>query len=175
MPARMTRCVLQVNPAEEKLAKWTTCKLSGEMLQPPCVVDELGSLYNKVSRQAQYKMSQRIWRRGNVWQLQSHKTEQSHPKCRKVIHTQVMNYCQKILNGCLLIAFPAKTVEVKLGKPKDSKPDRMTWFSAGSTGDCTALQKSAQSLGPHLQPEAHQRCQAHTCCWLWQRCGVISL
>ena len=39
----------QVNPAEEKLARWTTCKLSGEKLEPPCVVDELGSLYNKAS------------------------------------------------------------------------------------------------------------------------------
>ncbi len=43
---------LQVNPAEEKLARWTTCKLSGEPLQPPCVVDELGSLYNKVISRA---------------------------------------------------------------------------------------------------------------------------
>ena len=40
--------VAQVNPTEEKLARWTTCKLSGEPLQPPCAVDELGSLYNKV-------------------------------------------------------------------------------------------------------------------------------
>ena len=44
----MTWTMFQVNPAEEKLAKWTMCKLSGQKLAPPCVVDELGSLYNKV-------------------------------------------------------------------------------------------------------------------------------
>ena len=38
---------LQVNPVEAKLAKWTQCNLSGEALQPPCVADELGNLYNK--------------------------------------------------------------------------------------------------------------------------------
>ena len=32
---------------EAKLAKWTRCNLSGELLQPPCVADELGNLYNK--------------------------------------------------------------------------------------------------------------------------------
>lgn len=37
----------KVDPSEEKLAKFTTCQLSGEPLQPPCVVDELGSLFNK--------------------------------------------------------------------------------------------------------------------------------
>ena len=37
----------QVNPVEAKLAKWTRCNLSGELLQPPCVADELGNLYNK--------------------------------------------------------------------------------------------------------------------------------
>lgn len=37
----------KVNPAEEKLAKWTTCHLSGEPLSPPCCADELGNLYNK--------------------------------------------------------------------------------------------------------------------------------
>lgn len=39
--------VLQVNPAEEMLARATRCRLSGERLQPPCVADELGSLFNK--------------------------------------------------------------------------------------------------------------------------------
>lgn len=38
---------LQINPVEAKLAKWTRCNLSGEPLQPPCVADELGNLYNK--------------------------------------------------------------------------------------------------------------------------------
>lgn len=38
---------LQVNPVEAKLAKWTRCNLSGEILHPPCVADELGNLYNK--------------------------------------------------------------------------------------------------------------------------------
>lgn len=37
----------QVNPAEELLARATRCRLSGEQLQPPCVADELGSLFNK--------------------------------------------------------------------------------------------------------------------------------
>lgn len=40
---------LQVNPAEELLARWTRCRLSGERLTPPCVADELGSLFNKES------------------------------------------------------------------------------------------------------------------------------
>lgn len=39
----------QVNPAEELLARWTRCRLSGERLTPPCVADELGSLFNKES------------------------------------------------------------------------------------------------------------------------------
>ena len=39
--------LLQINPVEAKLAKWTRCNLSGEPLQPPCVADELGNLYNK--------------------------------------------------------------------------------------------------------------------------------
>jgi hypothetical protein len=39
--------VLQVNPAEEMLARATRCRLSGERLQAPCVADELGSLFNK--------------------------------------------------------------------------------------------------------------------------------
>ena len=38
---------LQVNPAEEKLARWTRCSLSGEPLSPPCCIDELGAVYNK--------------------------------------------------------------------------------------------------------------------------------
>lgn len=37
----------QVNPEEERLARWTSCQLSGMPLQPPCVCDELGSLFNK--------------------------------------------------------------------------------------------------------------------------------
>lgn len=37
----------KVNPEEERLARWTTCRLSGMPLQPPCVIDELGNLYNK--------------------------------------------------------------------------------------------------------------------------------
>lgn len=39
--------LLQVNPEEERLARWTTCQLTGMPLQPPCVCDELGSLFNK--------------------------------------------------------------------------------------------------------------------------------
>ena len=38
---------MQVDPFEEKKARWTSCKLSAEPLAPPCVADELGSLYNK--------------------------------------------------------------------------------------------------------------------------------
>lgn len=37
----------KVNPAEELLAKWTCCHLSNEPLCAPCVVDELGYVYNK--------------------------------------------------------------------------------------------------------------------------------
>lgn len=37
----------KVNPAEELLAKWTCCHLSHEPLRAPCVVDELGYVYNK--------------------------------------------------------------------------------------------------------------------------------
>ncbi|CAL8469337.1 g8878 [Coccomyxa elongata] len=37
----------KVNPEEEKLARWTTCRLSGERLAPPVCADEMGSLYNK--------------------------------------------------------------------------------------------------------------------------------
>lgn len=36
-----------MNPEEERLARWTTCQLSGMPLQLPCVADELGSLFNK--------------------------------------------------------------------------------------------------------------------------------
>ena len=41
------RLHVQVNPAEEQLARWTRCRLSNELLSPPCVIDELGMLYNK--------------------------------------------------------------------------------------------------------------------------------
>lgn len=37
----------KVNPAEERLARWTACRLSALPLAPPCVADELGNLYNK--------------------------------------------------------------------------------------------------------------------------------
>ena len=36
-----------MNPEEEVLARWTTCRLSGERLSIPLCADELGSLYNK--------------------------------------------------------------------------------------------------------------------------------
>ena len=36
-----------IDPAEQKLAQYTTCHLSGDPLSPPCVCDELGNLYNK--------------------------------------------------------------------------------------------------------------------------------
>lgn len=36
-----------MNPEEERLARWTTCHISGELLQPPVVADRLGNLYNK--------------------------------------------------------------------------------------------------------------------------------
>lgn len=39
----------KVNPEEERLARWTNCNLSGLPLQPPCVCDPLGFLYNKES------------------------------------------------------------------------------------------------------------------------------
>lgn len=32
---------------EEKLAKYTTCHLSGEPLSPPCCCDDVGNLFNK--------------------------------------------------------------------------------------------------------------------------------
>ena len=31
----------------ERVAKWTRCHLSGDLLSPPCVADELGHLFNK--------------------------------------------------------------------------------------------------------------------------------
>jgi hypothetical protein len=37
----------KVNPEEERLARWTACHISGMPLNPPCVADDLGSLYNK--------------------------------------------------------------------------------------------------------------------------------
>ncbi len=37
----------QTNPLEDKLARWTTCRLSGERLASPVVADELGFLFNK--------------------------------------------------------------------------------------------------------------------------------
>lgn len=43
----LTPRFVQVNPAEERLARFTHCSLSGEPLSPPCCADELGSLYNK--------------------------------------------------------------------------------------------------------------------------------
>ena len=39
--------LVQVNPIEEKLARWTQCQLSGEPLQQPVVTDQLGYLFNK--------------------------------------------------------------------------------------------------------------------------------
>lgn len=40
---------IQVDAKEERFAKWTCCQLSGEALDPPCVCDELGTLFNKDS------------------------------------------------------------------------------------------------------------------------------
>lgn len=37
----------KVNPEEERLAKWTSCSISGMPLHPPCAADELGNLFNK--------------------------------------------------------------------------------------------------------------------------------
>ena len=39
--------VSQINPADERHARFTHCSLSGEPLSPPCCADELGNLYNK--------------------------------------------------------------------------------------------------------------------------------
>lgn len=36
-----------MNPAEEKLASWMTCRLSGDRLHLPCCADRLGSIFNK--------------------------------------------------------------------------------------------------------------------------------
>lgn len=38
-----------MDPNQERIAKWTRCHLSGELLTPPCVADELGHLFNKDS------------------------------------------------------------------------------------------------------------------------------
>jgi Rtf2 RING-finger len=37
----------KANPEEERLARWTTCQLSGLALTPPIVCDAVGNLYNK--------------------------------------------------------------------------------------------------------------------------------
>jgi len=37
----------KVNPAEERLALWMNCRLSGDPLTPPCCADRLGSIFNK--------------------------------------------------------------------------------------------------------------------------------
>eukprot|EP00873_Tetraselmis_striata_P012128 jgi/Tetstr1/432392/TSEL_021789.t1 len=37
----------KVDPAEERLALWLNCRLSGAPLSPPCCTDRLGSVYNK--------------------------------------------------------------------------------------------------------------------------------
>lgn len=37
----------KVDPNEARVAKWTRCRLSGELLSAPCAVDMLGNLYNK--------------------------------------------------------------------------------------------------------------------------------
>lgn len=37
----------KVDPVEQRLALFTTCRLSGKPLRTPCVCDDLGSLYNK--------------------------------------------------------------------------------------------------------------------------------
>ncbi|XP_031490782.1 uncharacterized protein LOC116257902 [Nymphaea colorata] len=37
----------KVDPNETRLSMWTTCRLSGEPLKPPCVIDQLGNVFNK--------------------------------------------------------------------------------------------------------------------------------
>lgn len=37
----------KVDPVEQRLSLFTTCRVSGEPLHPPCVCDDLGSLFNK--------------------------------------------------------------------------------------------------------------------------------
>ncbi|GAQ83726.1 Rtf2 domain containing protein [Klebsormidium nitens] len=37
----------KVDPNEARVAKWTRCRLSGELLNAPCAMDMLGNLYNK--------------------------------------------------------------------------------------------------------------------------------
>lgn len=39
----------KVNPAEERLALWLNCRLSGAPLAPPCCADRLGSVFNKAA------------------------------------------------------------------------------------------------------------------------------
>jgi hypothetical protein len=40
-------CFLLADLTEYDDRRWTQCHLSGEALTPPCVIDELGTLYNK--------------------------------------------------------------------------------------------------------------------------------
>lgn len=37
----------KVDPFESKLARWSQCRLSAEALEPPCVADRLGNVFNK--------------------------------------------------------------------------------------------------------------------------------
>ncbi|KAK1293629.1 hypothetical protein QJS10_CPB17g00222 [Acorus calamus] len=37
----------KADPNEARISRWTTCALSSEPLQPPCVVDRLGNVFNK--------------------------------------------------------------------------------------------------------------------------------
>ncbi|XP_068652934.1 uncharacterized protein [Aristolochia californica] len=37
----------KVDPNETRLSKWTTCALTSEPLNPPCVLDKLGNIFNK--------------------------------------------------------------------------------------------------------------------------------
>lgn len=37
----------KVDPNEQRLSKWTNCALSNEPLREPCVIDKLGSVFNK--------------------------------------------------------------------------------------------------------------------------------
>ncbi|KMT03564.1 hypothetical protein BVRB_8g192400 [Beta vulgaris subsp. vulgaris] len=37
----------KADPNEKRLSKWTTCALSNEPLNPPCVIDHLGNVFNK--------------------------------------------------------------------------------------------------------------------------------
>lgn len=42
-----TKKPAKVDENEENFARWSSCQLTGEPLDPPCVCDELGSLFNK--------------------------------------------------------------------------------------------------------------------------------